>query len=309
VNEFRSMLADKLLNASDYETDREVRNLEMLKKRFGESALSSCEVMLRDIAESRRVTRAVQRHFADEESKVLDATIVSRLCWPLLSSEAFEPPPRMATEMARFEKQFMHHKAPRKLVWKPSLGCVTLDVAFADKTVKAVKCSPLHATILVTFGEQPKWNLSALATQLKVDAGVLKRRMVLWINRGFIHEVGRTPDGDISYEAPSHLGAGAEGRTQMGEDEEDGGGGAGGAAEAQLEAEMRVYEQYVIGMLTNLESLPLGRIHNMLRMFVPAQGTERGYDRSEAELQRFLNRLVEDGKLEVSAGQFKIRAS
>jgi hypothetical protein len=44
----------------------------MLKKRFGESALSSCEVMLRDIAESRRVTRAVQRHFADEESKVLD---------------------------------------------------------------------------------------------------------------------------------------------------------------------------------------------------------------------------------------------
>jgi anaphase-promoting complex subunit 2 len=226
--------------------------------------------------------------------------LLRRLC----SRPVFDP----LFEQARFEKQFMHHKAPRKLVWKPSLGCVTLDVAFADKTVKAVKCSPLHATILVTFGEQPKWNLSALATQLKVDAGVLKRRMVLWINRGFIHEVGRTPDGDISYEAPSHLGAGAEGRTQMGEDEEDGG-GAGGAAEAQLEAEMRVYEQYVIGMLTNLESLPLGRIHNMLRMFVPAQGAERGYDRSEAELQRFLNRLVEDGKLEVSAGQFKIRAS
>ena len=60
-------------------------------------------------------------------------------------------------------------------------------------------------------------------------------------------------------------------------------------------------------MLTNLESLPLGRIHNMLRMFVPASGGERGYDRSEAELQRFLNRLVEDGKLELSGGNFKIR--
>ena len=35
VNEFRSMLSDKLLNASDYDTDREVRNLELLKKRFG----------------------------------------------------------------------------------------------------------------------------------------------------------------------------------------------------------------------------------------------------------------------------------
>ena len=58
-----------------------------------------------------------------------------------------------------------------------------------------------------------------------------------------------------------------------------------GGAEAQLEAEMRVYAQYVLGMLTNLESLPLGRIHNMLRMFVPGSGADRGYDRTEAELQ------------------------
>ena len=30
----------------------------------------------------------------------------------------------------RYEKQYLHVKAPRKLVWKPSLGCVTLDVTF-----------------------------------------------------------------------------------------------------------------------------------------------------------------------------------
>ena len=33
------------------------------------------------------------------------------------------------------------------------------------------------------------------------------------------------------------------------------------------------------------------------------------YDRSEPELQRFLNRLVEDGKLESAAGQYKIKRS
>ena len=197
VNEFRSMLADKLLNASDYETDKEVRNLELLKKRFGEAALSSCETMLRDIADSKRVTRAIQRHFGDDEAKVVDATIVSRLCWPTLATESFALPERMERELARFEKQFMHHKAPRKLVWKPTLGTVTIDVAFADKTIKAVKCSPLHATILVTFGEQPKWTLSALSKKLKVDSETLKKRMVMWINRGFIHEAGRTADGDI----------------------------------------------------------------------------------------------------------------
>lgn len=306
VTEFRSMLADKLLTASDYETDREVRNLELLKKRFGESALQSCEVMLRDIAESRRVTRAIQRHFNDEEVKVLDATIVSRLCWPALSADTFELPTRMEKEMARFEKQFMHYKAPRKLVWKPSLGCVTLDVTFADRSVKAVKCSPLQATILHMFGQQMRWTLSALSSQLKMEPEMLKRRLVLWINRGFVAEAGRTPEGDVSYEAPSHLGTGGE-RAPVGEEDEDGEDGAGGVAEAQLEAEMRVYEQYVVGMLTNLESLPLSRIHNMLRMFVPAQGPDRGYDRSEQELQRFLNRLVEDGKLEAKGGHFKIK--
>jgi len=64
--------------------------------------------------------------------------------------------------------------------------------------------------------------------------------------------------------------------------------------------------QYVLGMLTNLESLPLQRIHNMLKMFVPASGPDRGYDRTEHELQRFLHLLVDDGKLEHSAGQYKI---
>ena len=67
---------------------------------------------------------------------------------------------------------------------------------------------------------------------------------------------------------------------------------------------MRVYEQYIIGMLTNLVNLPLSRIHNMIRMFVPSDDK----DLSEAELQRFLSRMVEDGKIEVSAGMYKLRA-
>ena len=51
------------------------------------------------------------------------------------------------------------------------------------------------------------------------------------------------------------------------------------------------------------------RIHNMLKMFLPPSGSERGYDHSEAELRRFLSRLTEDGKLEHSGGQYKIKRS
>lgn len=47
VNEYRNMLADKLLNNLDYNTDKEVHNLELLKLRFGDLSLRTAEVMIK----------------------------------------------------------------------------------------------------------------------------------------------------------------------------------------------------------------------------------------------------------------------
>ena len=43
----RAMLADRLLAKTDYDCDRELRTLELLKVRFGEANLHNAEVMLR----------------------------------------------------------------------------------------------------------------------------------------------------------------------------------------------------------------------------------------------------------------------
>ena len=51
----------------------------------------------------------------------LEATIVSRLCWPPLAADELELPKGVARELKRFEKQFLHIKAPRKLVWTPRI--------------------------------------------------------------------------------------------------------------------------------------------------------------------------------------------
>ena len=45
VTEYRSILADKLLEKRDYDTDKEVRTLELLKLRFGESSMHHCEIL------------------------------------------------------------------------------------------------------------------------------------------------------------------------------------------------------------------------------------------------------------------------
>jgi anaphase-promoting complex subunit 2 len=47
VNEFRLMLADKLLANLTFDTDQEVHTLELLKLRFGDVSMRSCEIMIK----------------------------------------------------------------------------------------------------------------------------------------------------------------------------------------------------------------------------------------------------------------------
>lgn len=60
VNEYRSLLADRLLAQLDFNPDREIRNLELLKLRFDETMLHTCQVMLKDIGDSKRINAHIQ---------------------------------------------------------------------------------------------------------------------------------------------------------------------------------------------------------------------------------------------------------
>jgi anaphase-promoting complex subunit 2 len=53
------MLSNRLLSQFSYNTEREIRNLELLKLRFGEASLQQCEVMLKDISDSKRINNAI----------------------------------------------------------------------------------------------------------------------------------------------------------------------------------------------------------------------------------------------------------
>merc|ERR1711962_1671313 len=55
VNEYRTLLSNRILSQFTYDTEKEIRNLELLKLRFGEAPLHQCEVMLKDIGDSKRI--------------------------------------------------------------------------------------------------------------------------------------------------------------------------------------------------------------------------------------------------------------
>lgn len=68
--EYRNLMADRLLSQLDFNSEKEIRNLELLKIRFGESLLHSCEVMLKDVTDSKRINAHIHSDRRTNESKL-----------------------------------------------------------------------------------------------------------------------------------------------------------------------------------------------------------------------------------------------
>ncbi len=47
------------MSAKDYNLDEEVRNIQLLKMRFGESALQTCNIILKDVKDSKKIDTIV----------------------------------------------------------------------------------------------------------------------------------------------------------------------------------------------------------------------------------------------------------
>lgn len=87
------------------------------------------------------------------------------------------------------------------------------------------------------------------------------------------------------------------------EEEEDETESAMASASDQREEELQVFWSYIVGMLTNLDSMPLERIHQMLKMFA-SHGP--GVEFSQEELKNFLQRKVREHELIFAGGVYHL---
>ena len=134
ANEYRTQLAERLLSRLDYNTESEVKYLELLKLSFGESQLNLCEVMLKDITDSKRINSNIK----DREKKrrennegnteksdnvfKIDTLILSGQFWPSFREEKLELPSSIKTVLDKYTKAFQALKGNRTLTWKTHLG-------------------------------------------------------------------------------------------------------------------------------------------------------------------------------------------
>ncbi|KAL8241741.1 hypothetical protein R6Q59_012043 [Mikania micrantha] len=316
INEYRVMLAEKLLNKTDYDIDTEIRTLELLKIHFGESSMQKCEIMLNDLIDSKRTNTNVKatinkssltgaesrKH--DASFDILDATIISSNFWPPIQDEDVKIPEHVDQLLNEYAKRFHEIKTPRKLLWKKNLGTVKLELEFEEKTLQ-FNVTPVHASIIMQFQDQKSWTSKNLAAAIGVPVDTLQRRINFWISKGILAESSGGDSNDCVYTLADDMADGGKSITNnevsVADDDAE---TSVASVEDQLRQEMTVYEKFINAMLTNVGNMGLDRIHNSLKIFC---ATPPVYDKSIQQLQSFLSGLIAEEKLELRDGTYYIK--
>lgn len=208
IEEYRKILADKLLGKIEYDCMCEIRTVELLKIRFGETALHNCEVMLRDMHDSKRMQQNIiaaapisggsaSRGRRNDAPEQVSATIISELFWPDLNGKNIRLPQGVQKRLDHYSDKFHSLKAPRKLKWRTGLGVVDLDVT-VGKTTLSFSVTPAHAVVIVAFQSATSRMANDLARELGMTAATLRAKALFWVNNGVLVEC-RGRNGEVCY--------------------------------------------------------------------------------------------------------------
>lgn len=335
VNEYRALLADKLLANLEYDTDREVHTLELLKLRFGEESMHQCEIMIKDIDDSKRInsnlrsTAAVALITKEREKRrghekedmgsqlsdefVVDASIVSHVFWPEMEKNDLKVyPTQVKDQLTQYSKEYAKLKNPRRLIWLEQLGTVELELYLDDETdgeeptPKTFICSPLHATLISHFEDKEQWTSADLANETGVPEDMIMKKMSYWLNHHVVRvALSRGEDNALMYElvassdpsfSPDKL---SEAPFFVSNSEDD----------RPMEERgnlMAVYEKHVVEMISSVGAQNLSRIQELLQIHM--ESLDETYDKSLLQLATFLKSLCKSGRLEYGTdGKYRLK--
>ncbi|KAK0717024.1 hypothetical protein B0T26DRAFT_645786 [Lasiosphaeria miniovina] len=216
IKEFASVLADRLLT-DPANFDQELRVLDLLKRRFGEPALQNCDVMIKDVRDSRKVDTLIRRKRKDRHEGKSPATpgtmdqalsaqgakemeyharILSRLFWPNLDREHFLLPTPIVEEQKRYESGYQGLKSGRKLTWLNQLGQARVELELRDRSV-TVDCTTVEATVIYAFQDPDaedgnssvRRSVDELYAQLQMDEDMIAAALTFWVAKGILRHV------------------------------------------------------------------------------------------------------------------------
>ncbi|QSS57056.1 anaphase-promoting complex subunit [Histoplasma capsulatum var. duboisii H88] len=345
VRELQKVLGERLLKKSE-NYDLEVSLLELLKLRFGDSALQACQVMLRDVQSSQRVDSSIRAdkklENADANMPDLHAKILSRLFWPTLQNPQFTVPPEIASLQQKYSDGFESLKQSRKLTWINGIGQVTVELDLEDRVFTA-EVTTWQAAVIHAFQSptpspsQPfpvTKTVSELSQKLEMSPSLARSACLFWLSKRILTET--QPDtfqvleiipGEEDKNGPPHVGgeAATVGPYSTGPRTTGVGGtlstkisSADAVAAAEAAEEAATKESADAASMARMDlywQFIVGMLTNQGAM--PLQRiimmlkivVPGGFPFGSEELREFLSQMVAKGRLEVvSGGSYKIVA-
>eukprot|EP00736_Rhodelphis_marinus_P009711 Rmarinus@m.3994 len=324
--EYRRVLASRLLDGVGADVDAEFCTLELLKLRFGDTYLGHCEVMLKDMQDSRRLMLQVRNRLSCSgevcvdtksldriDSIGLEVAVISKLFWPPVPKETLPLPSVLRNAMEAYAVEYEAVKAPRKLHFLEGVGAADVEVEFPTGESVHFSDVPLALVVILLrfdhteehgFEENNEakriWELHDLSSVMNSSSAAMRKKLAYWVSKGVLREmrVGHT----YEYEFNEGLG-GASGLSMpllsMDDDNDHNAGG-----HDNVEGDFEAFEMVVLGILMGGASRGVDSIHNLLKMMFDTT-SETPYQLTVLDLKSQLDRLVAEGKLEGDNGEYK----
>ena len=221
LNEYKDMLAGRLVSIGSFEIDRELASLDLMKSKFGEAALAHCSVMIRDVTESRKLNAKIRSQLP--ASSQLTMLVKSSHFWPTnngtgmdvpsdpsdatttIESFSFLPPETVGL-MSSFERSFTNLKPTQKIEWRKTEGLVTIGVQLTPGGREVeFRLSPVYVEVLSLFEKislptssvvassvhSPHriLSLEAVAEAVKLPPQSVRPVVQFWVSKGILREV------------------------------------------------------------------------------------------------------------------------
>lgn len=208
MDDYRDFLSKKLISNAKFDVNDEIKDIEMLKKRFGEFNVHKCEVMIQDVLSSKRINGYIHEEPSSDSALSLhnlNCLVVSSFFWPVEEGEfKFKLPEPLATTFSQYSARFSVCKASRKLKFHEMLGKVSLTLQFENGSKTLDDVSPLHAAIISLFdGVSTRKTAEEIAETLEVPVSLIKKEVSFWESKGVLV---KERDGDAAvYRTATHL--------------------------------------------------------------------------------------------------------
>ena len=208
MEQYKRMLSERRINDDNFSLDNEIKNLEMLKLKFGEALLQNCDVIIKDIKDSYKLNTT------DIKDELISCLVTNKNYWPFIPGNDFDINniqgdidentnlPKTAYDnflnnikqhMDYVKTAFEKKKFSRKLNMYSNIGYAELTLTFPTGQYEFV-VSPLSAFVIKVFDKENEqyfntYNAEYISKKLKAEVDDVKKKLAFWVTKGVLNEI------------------------------------------------------------------------------------------------------------------------